>query len=169
MGLTDKAVVLDTFLSSIPLFRQADPDAMVGVINHIPVAIYPQMVDDAPLLKDIYAIHKKNRLGTPLDWVRLSAYTNSISTAELLDKAITKWGFENLSGEKMKEVWETELLGNTVHGLAAPGAWSKTDHIFSHDCNIVKTTGTYDVEILYKWYKMPPWPSIAGDPSFWAQ
>lgn len=169
MGLTDKAIVLDTFLSSIPLFRQADKDAMIGVINHIPVAIYPQMTDDAPILKEIAAIHKKNRLGTPLDWVRISAYTNSISTAEICDKLISKYGFQNLSGEKMKEFWETEMTGNNTHGLGAPGAWSKTDHVYSHDCVIARTTETYDLEILYKWYKMPPWPSIAGDPSFWTQ
>jgi hypothetical protein len=167
MGLTDSAIILDTFLSSIPMFRQADRGAMVGIINHIPVALYPQMAEEVPILKEIAAIHKKNRPGTPLDWVRISAVTNSMATAEICDKMISKYGFENLSGEKMKEFWETEMTGSTTHGLGAPSAWSKTDHVNSHDCIIVRTTETYDVEILYKWYHMPPWPSIAGDPGFW--
>jgi branched-chain amino acid transport system substrate-binding protein len=169
MGLTDSTIILDTFLSSIPLFRMADRAAMVGVINHIPVAIYPQMADDVPMLKTIAAIHKKNRMGTTLDWVRISAYANAIASVEAFDQAINKWGFSNLTGEKMKEFWETGMTGNNVHGLGAPNEWSPTNHVTSHDCIIVKTTETYDVDILYKWYHMPPWPSIAGDPSFWAQ
>ncbi|RPJ63880.1 MAG: ABC transporter substrate-binding protein [Dehalococcoidia bacterium] len=167
MGLTDTAIIIDTFLCSIPMFRMADKDAMTGVITHIPVAIYPQMADEVPMLKEIAAIHKKNRPGTPFDWVRVSAYAGALSTIDGLTAAIEKYGFENVNGEKIKEIWETDLTGKTAHGLGAPGQWSTTDHIWCHDCIIAKTTETYDVEILYKWYHMPPWPSIAGDPGFW--
>jgi ABC-type branched-subunit amino acid transport system substrate-binding protein len=167
MGLTDTAIILDTFMSSVPMFRMADKDAMVGVINHIPVAIYPQMADEVPLLKEIAAINKKNRPGTPLDWVRISAYANNYGMLRTFENVIKKYGFENVNGEKVKEFYETGFTGWTNQGLGAPGMWSTTDHIWCHDCIIAKTTETYDVEILYKWYHMPPWPSIAGDPGFW--
>lgn len=167
MGLTDTAVIIDTFLCSVPLFRMAARDAMEGVITHTPVAIYPQMADEVPILKEIAEINKKNRPGTPLDWVRISAYASNLGMVYGLEKAIEKYGFENVNGEKIKESWETEYLGYTSQGLGAPGEWSPTNHVYSHDCIIAKTTATYDVEILYKWYHMPPWPSIAGNPSFW--
>jgi hypothetical protein len=59
------------------------------------------------------------------------------------------------------------MTGYDCQGVYSPCETSTTNHITGHDCIIVKTTETYDVEVLQKWYKMPPWPSVASDPNFW--
>jgi ABC-type branched-subunit amino acid transport system substrate-binding protein len=167
MGLTENTVILDTFLSSIPSFRAADKKAMTGVINFIPTAVYPQFADSSPLLKTFYKIHNENHTGVAFDWVRISAMGNAWWSKIFYEKAIDKWGFKNLSGEKVKEGFETLMTGYDCDGVFSPCGFTPTEHMSGHDCNIVRTTDTYDVEVLQKWYKMPPWPSIAGDPNFW--
>jgi ABC-type branched-subunit amino acid transport system substrate-binding protein len=167
MGLSENTVILDTFLSSIPSFRAADKKAMTGVINFLPTSVYPQMVDTAPLLKTLYKIHNENHTGVAFDWVRISAMGNSWWSKTFFERAIDKWGYSNLSGEKVKEGWETLMTGYDAEGIFSPCEFSPTNHISGHDVNITRTTETYDVEVLQKWYKMPPWPSAAGDPNFW--
>ena len=75
--------------------------------------------------------------------------------------------YKNLSGDKIKWTLENAMADYTCENICPKIAVSPTEHVVYHDCNITRTTSTFDVEVLYKWYKMPPWPSIAGDPGFW--
>ena len=168
-GLTESTVLLDTFLSSIPFFRKSAPKSMDNIINHIPVAIYPQMADDTPILKTIVDIHKKKRPDVEFDWTRVAAYAGNIGFIDIFEQAIDKFGYDKLTGENIKWICENKMTGKTSQGLGAPTAWSPTSHVGGHDCNIVKTTPGMGVEVLSKWYKMPPWPKEAEDPNFWKQ
>ena len=167
MGLSDNTIILDTFLSAAPTFRAADKKAMTGIINFLAVSIYPQMIEDAPIMITLEKLFKEEMTGVYFDWTRISAMGSMVATAEIFDKAVTKYGYKNLSGEIMKKTMEEDMTGNTTKGLFAPNENSPTNHVTGHNCNIVRTTETYDLELVQKWYKMPPWPSIAGDPGFW--
>jgi branched-chain amino acid transport system substrate-binding protein len=167
MGLMDETVILDTFLSSVPAFRAADKAAMEGVINFLPVAVYPQMATEAPYLKTLYDIHAKKHPNVTFDWIRTSAMVSAMYAGELHSRAIKKYMYKNLSGEKIKSVLENDISDYNCENICPKIITSPTNHVVFHDCNITKTTSTFDVDVLYKWYKMPAWPSIAGDPSFW--
>jgi len=167
MGLTSSTKFIDTWLTGMPAIRRLIPESLSGIINHVPVAIYPQMSDDAPVLKTIAEIHQKKRPNVELDWVRISAYSQAIGFISIFEQAIDKYGYSNLTGENIKWICENKMQGNTSQGLAAPITWSSTNHVGSHDTSIVETTKDTSLNILYKWYKMPAWPKAADDISFW--
>jgi len=74
-------------------------------------------------------IHNEDHTGVAFDWVRISAMGNAWWGKIFFEKAIDKWGFSNLSGEKVKEVFETLMTGYDCDGIFSPCAFTPTEHM----------------------------------------
>lgn len=166
-GLLDQSIVIDTFITQMSSFRKLDPAATTGLWSHSPCAIM-EMAADVPILKTIDGIHKATRPSAPpLDWIRIVNYGGAISIQEIFDKAITKYGYDKLSGDNIKWIMENQMKGSTAKGILGSCPWTPTDHAGYHESTLVKTLPDMQVQILQKWMQMPPWPAQASDVNFW--
>ncbi len=166
MGLT--ATNIETFLVAIGFFRSLAPDAMEGVISHIPGAT-PEMADTVPVINDLAKVAQAKRPSASFDWQTIASYSMARSFAYAANKAIDRFGFANLNGTNLKYVAEHDMTGYNCDGLAAPIVWTTTNHNGPQTLIIIKTKPKSGYEILAPWYKMPAWPSQASDPGFWMQ
>lgn len=166
-GLTESTQLIDIFITMMMSFRQLDPEATTGLISHSPCALL-QMADEVEAMALINGIHKKSRPDAPeLDWIRTIHYAGAMLIYEVMEKAIDKYGYDELTGDNIKWIMEHKMKGSDAMGLIGPLPWSTETHSGYHDNIIVKTTPDFGLEILKKWQKMPPWPKEAEDVNFW--
>jgi ABC-type branched-subunit amino acid transport system substrate-binding protein len=166
-GLLDQSIVIDTFITQMNSFRKLDPAATTGLWSHSPCAIM-EMADEVPMLKTLDAIHKAARPSAPpLDWIRIVHYGGCVAINEIMDKTITKYGYDKLTGDNIKWIMENEMKGSTAKGLLGTCPWTPTSHAGYHESILVKTVPDNKIEVLQKWTPMPPWPDQALDVNFW--
>jgi branched-chain amino acid transport system substrate-binding protein len=166
MGLT--ATIMETFLVGITPFRNVAPDAMDGIISNI-TAASPEMADKIPIINDLAKVAALKRPKAAFDWQVIGAYAMARGFQYSANLTINKYGFDNLTGAKLKDVAEHDLYGYNADGLTAPLVWTPTNHDGPHNVVIIKTKPHAGFEVLAPWYNMPPWPAEARDPGFWMQ